>query len=134
MNDFYKIRKRVIELGLQEEVIFTGYVSRDELALVYEGASLYVFPSIDEGFGIPILEAMESGIPVLVSNKGALMEIGGDAVESFVSNDAKDLAAKINGILKSTERQKELIKKAEIRIETFSRENFYKGFAKIISA
>ncbi|MCK4789612.1 MAG: glycosyltransferase family 4 protein, partial [Desulfobacteraceae bacterium] len=63
----------------EASIIFTGYVPLDELRALYQGATLFVFPSLDEGFGLPVHEAMASHVPVIVSNRGALQEIAGDA-------------------------------------------------------
>ncbi|MCD7963240.1 MAG: glycosyltransferase family 4 protein [Rikenellaceae bacterium] len=72
---YKEIFKTVDKLKLRGKVIFLDYVERNDLPLIYQNASLFVFPSIYEGFGIPPLEAMASGIPVIVSNAGALPEI-----------------------------------------------------------
>lgn len=63
----------------KDRIIYTGYVSEEELALIYNRASLFVFPSFYEGFGLPPLEAMACGCPVLVSNRASLPEVCGDA-------------------------------------------------------
>lgn len=69
----------VEEWGLQREVIFTGYVSDQQLVALYNAATVFVYPSIYEGFGIPILEAMTCGTPVIASNTSSMPEIAGDA-------------------------------------------------------
>jgi glycosyltransferase involved in cell wall biosynthesis len=74
-NIFHKIR----ELELEREVIFTGYVPRQDLAGLMAGADVFVYPSLYEGFGIPPLEAMACGTPVIVSNTSSLPEVVGDA-------------------------------------------------------
>jgi len=71
--------RRVEELGLQSHVIFPGYVSSDELPTFYSAADLFVFPSLYEGFGLPPLEAMACGAPVVVSNSSSLPEVVGDS-------------------------------------------------------
>jgi len=65
--------------GVQEKVIFTGRVSDLELEKLYNGALMYVQPSITEGFGLPVLEAMQMGVPVISSDGGALSEVVGKA-------------------------------------------------------
>ena len=67
------------KFGVQEKVVFTGRVSDLELHKLYLGASMYVQPSITEGFGLPVLEAMNHGVPVITSDGGALSEIVGQA-------------------------------------------------------
>ena len=63
---------------LRDRVHYTGYVSRDQLKALYEGASMLVLPSSHEGFGLPVLEAMTIGVPVIISDRGALPEVSGD--------------------------------------------------------
>ncbi|MFH2085168.1 MAG: glycosyltransferase family 1 protein, partial [bacterium] len=65
--------------GVQDKVVFTGRVSEQDLQSLYRGAALYVQPSIMEGFGLPILEAMSAGVPVISSDGGALPEVVGEA-------------------------------------------------------
>jgi glycosyltransferase involved in cell wall biosynthesis len=74
-----KLEKMMEELGLEKEIIFAGRVSDEELLRLYNTAELYIRPSWYEGFGLPPLEAMACGCPVIVSNVGALPEVVGDA-------------------------------------------------------
>ena len=83
-------RRLKIPAGL-ERVHFTGYVSDAELAALYAGAEVFVFPSLDEGFGLPALEAMACGAPVLASTRGALPEVIGDAGLFFDPADVAQL-------------------------------------------
>jgi glycosyltransferase involved in cell wall biosynthesis len=62
-----------------QRILVTGYVSNDELDRLYSRAAIFAFPSLDEGFGMPVLDAMARGVPVLTSNKSALPEVAGDA-------------------------------------------------------
>jgi len=80
------------ELGLRDAVLFTGYVPAEELPLVYGLADAFVFPSVYEGFGLPPLEAMACGAPVIASDAGALPEVTGDAVLRVPSGDVRALA------------------------------------------
>jgi glycosyltransferase involved in cell wall biosynthesis len=65
--------------GQNQRIVVTGYVSNDELNRLYSRAAVFAFPSLDEGFGMPVLDAMARGVPVLTSNKSALPEVAGDA-------------------------------------------------------
>jgi len=65
--------------GQNPRVVVTGYVSNDELESLYSRAAIFAFPSLDEGFGMPVLDAMARGVPILTSNKSALPEVAGDA-------------------------------------------------------
>lgn len=76
-----------------------GYVSDAELALRYQQASIFAFPSLDEGFGIPVLEAMAHGLPVLTSNQSALPEVAGDAALLADPNDTHSIAAGLHQLL-----------------------------------
>ncbi len=77
---FYEtIYQRIAELGLENRVIFPGYIPDDDLPLWYHGAELFAFPSVYEGFGMPILEAMACDTPVVSSNASAMPEAAGDA-------------------------------------------------------
>jgi glycosyltransferase involved in cell wall biosynthesis len=86
-------------LGLMEDVVFTGPVDEGDLPALYSGAELFVFPSLYEGFGLPPLEAMACGIPVIASNRGALPEVMGEAAVMVNPEDVKDLAANIERLL-----------------------------------
>ncbi len=73
------IARRAGELGIADRVRFVGYVADDDLPALYHGALAFVFPSLYEGFGMPVLEAMACGAPVLTSNSSSLPEVAGDA-------------------------------------------------------
>jgi glycosyltransferase involved in cell wall biosynthesis len=79
-----------LELGVKDRVTFAGRVSDAELDRYYRGARMLVMPSLSEGFGLPVLEAMARGVPVVCSNAGALAEIAGDAA---LMHDPLDVAA-----------------------------------------
>lgn len=87
------------------DVASVGYVDDDELARLYRGASCLVYPSLYEGFGLPVLEAMACGIPVVTSNSGALAELADDAA---VLVDPLDVDAIAAGITEARERREEL--------------------------
>lgn len=82
-----------------KRVVFTGFIDDDQLPYVYRNAKLFVFPSVYEGFGIPPLEAMSMGVPVISSNTSSLPEILGDAAIYFKSRDKEDLKQKILQVL-----------------------------------
>jgi glycosyltransferase involved in cell wall biosynthesis len=73
------IEQRASELGIADRVLFPGYVADADLPALYAGATAFTFPSLYEGFGMPILEAMAAGVPVLTSTTSALPEVAGDA-------------------------------------------------------
>jgi len=87
-----EIYAQVERLGLRDEVIFPGYVPETELPLWYNAADLFVYPSLYEGFGMPPLEAMACGTPVVVSNTSSLPEVVGDAALTVDPQDPQALA------------------------------------------
>jgi glycosyltransferase involved in cell wall biosynthesis len=89
-NSEKEILDTINELNMQKHVVFAGYVSDEDLPALYKDALVYAFPSIYEGFGIPILEAFHFQVPVAVANNSCLLEIGGDAVSSFDPFDLED--------------------------------------------
>ena len=89
------IERRVAELGIAERVRFTGYVADEDLPALLSGALAFVFPSLYEGFGMPVLEAMACGAPVLASATSALPEVAGDAALLI---DPEDTAAIAHGL------------------------------------
>jgi glycosyltransferase involved in cell wall biosynthesis len=89
-NSEKEILDTIAELKMQEQVVFAGYVPDEDLPALYRHAQLYVFPSIYEGFGIPILEAFHYQVPVAVANNTCLPEIGGEGVSCFDPFDVED--------------------------------------------
>ncbi len=89
----------VEQLGLKNNVHFTGFASAETLPYYYNAASLFVMPSVYEGFGIPIVEAMACGTPVIVANASSLPEVAGEAGLLFDPNDVDELTERINSVL-----------------------------------
>ena len=90
---------RVEQLELQDKVLFPGYVPPDELPLWYNGATAFVFPSLYEGFGMPVLEAQACGTPVITSDSSALPEAAGDGALLVDPEDVKAITAALHRIL-----------------------------------
>ncbi|MDB5002325.1 MAG: hypothetical protein JWQ34_550 [Mucilaginibacter sp.] len=122
-NDYKLIVNAIDETKLQSEVVLTGYLPDAALAELYKNALMYVFPSINEGFGIPVLEAFSYNLPVLVANNTCLPEIGGDAVLPFDPFDTTDISAKIKQVLEGDDLRKDLIDKGVKRLSLFSWHN-----------
>ena len=93
------IFRQVQALGLEERVVFTGYVPDDELPLWYNAAALLVFPSVYEGFGLPVVEAMACGTPVIASNSSSIPEAVGEAGLLFDPNDVESLTNQMTAVL-----------------------------------
>jgi glycosyltransferase involved in cell wall biosynthesis len=86
-------------LGLEEQVLFPGFIPAEALPWWYRAAALFVYPSRFEGFGLPVLEAMASGTPVVTSTAGALAEVAGDAALAADPDDTAGLAGAIERAL-----------------------------------
>jgi glycosyltransferase involved in cell wall biosynthesis len=117
---FDDIYAEVIRLNLEKSVLFTGYLADDELIKLYKNAFCLVLPSLYEGFGIPVLEAMSNGCPVIASHSSSLPEIGGDACLYIDPTDIQDLIDKLNDLSDNKELRDSLIKKGSERIKNFS--------------
>ena len=106
-------------LGLQDAVRFVAQVSDDLLPVLYAGAELVVQPSTLEGFGLPVLEAMACGTPVVCSRAASLPEVGGDAAEYFDPHSVEEMAAALERVLSSTTRQEDLRQKGLLQASRF---------------
>jgi alpha-1,3-rhamnosyl/mannosyltransferase len=102
------------------QVRFLGHVTPMALAHLYAGAALFAFPSIYEGFGLPPLEAMASGVPVIVSRRASLPEIVGDAGEMMDPEDTFDTAERIRSLLEDNGRRSELSTRGVERASHFT--------------
>jgi len=114
------LMKEIKEKRLESRIIFTGYVPLEELLLLYNGATLFVYPSLYEGFGLPVLEAMACGVPVVASNVTALPEIVGDAGMLASPTDVNEFGYAIVKILSDISLQNLLRKKGLSRVKMFS--------------
>jgi len=103
-----------------KRIVFAGFVNDEELAKFYNDASLYVFPSLCEGFGLPPLEAMARGVPVVSSSATCLPEILGQAALYFDPGDENDMAQKIKCVLADENLQRDLVKKGFEQIKRYS--------------
>jgi glycosyltransferase involved in cell wall biosynthesis len=107
-RDFDETVMLVDALRLRDRVIFTGFAAVPELPLLYNAADLCVYPSFYEGFGLPPLEAMACGTPVITSNTSSIPEVTGDAAVLVNPHDMYDLADKIKQVLNSPELQEKM--------------------------
>lgn len=115
-----------------DKIIQTGYVLEEDLPPLYSGATLFLYPSFYEGFGIPILEAMACGVPVIASRKYSMPEVGGDA--ALYVNDPKDIDEIKSNILKiinNEDIKKEMVKKGFEQIKKFSWEESARKLVKV---
>ncbi len=107
-------------LGLHETTHFVGYVPDEELPLWYNAADLFIYPSLYEGFGLPPLEAMACGTPVIVSNTSSLPEVVGDAGLTVDPHDPQALAEAIHSLLSDPSRRERLARAARRQASEFS--------------
>lgn len=110
----------VKELDLSQSVIFTGSVPEDDLPVIYNLAELFVFPSIYEGFGLPPLEAMACGVPVITSNVSSIPEVVGDAALLIDPYDENALREAIVNVLHDLTLKEKLINRGREQIQKFS--------------
>ncbi len=119
-SDYQKITETIQKNNLQNEVILTGYLTDDEVNTLYKNALLYVFPSVNEGFGLPVLEAFAANLPVLVADNTCLPEVGGDAVLKFDPFDVNAVFTAIKTVLDNPVLRKEMIENGRQRLQDFS--------------
>lgn len=117
---YQSIFEKVENLGLEDRVFFTDFISDYQLAYLYQNAFCLVMPSFYEGFGLPILEAMSFGCPVISSFSSSLPEIGGNAALYFDPKSSYDLFEKIVKLINNPTLRKEMIKKGRQQIKQFS--------------
>jgi glycosyltransferase involved in cell wall biosynthesis len=111
---------RIERLGLSDVVHFTGYARFEDLPAIYNLGDFFVFPSLYEGFGLPVVEAMASGIPVITSNTSSLGEIAGDAAETLDPTSTDALADAIVRLAADPDRRRHLAERGLRRARTFS--------------
>jgi glycosyltransferase involved in cell wall biosynthesis len=117
---YEEILCRARELGLEGRVVFPGYVDGADLAALYSGASLFVMPSLYEGFCMPVLEAMTCGTPVACSDVSSLPEVVGDAALLFDPRDVGAMAAAIEGVLEDGELRQAMVARGAEQVKRFT--------------
>jgi glycosyltransferase involved in cell wall biosynthesis len=115
---------RIDELGLSDSVVFPGYVAADDLPLFFNAAEAFLFPSLFEGFGLPVIESMASGLPTVTSYGSSLEEVAADAALLVDPTDVAALSAAIQRILSDAELRRSLIERGLRRASQFTVENF----------
>ena len=115
-----EIREIITNENLQRDVLFTGYVTKEDLVDMYNAAEIFVYPSLYEGFGIPPLEAMACGTPVVTSNTSSLPEVVGDAGRLVNPTDTNEIAAAIEELILDENLRADLSKKGIRQAGLFS--------------
>src|SRR5262249_34902828 len=106
-----ELRNHAARLGLDEDARFVGWVPNEELEGLYRSSTCFVFPSLYEGFGLPVLEAMSRAVPVACSGRGALAEVADDAAVTFDPEQPRAIADAIEKVL-GDPRERERLRRA----------------------
>ena len=120
LDDSTAIIHAINEEQLSKEVVLTGYLNDDEVQEIYQKAKLYVFPSINEGFGIPVLEAFKYQVPIVIANNTCLPEVAGQGAKSFNPFSVEDMATVIVTLLKDDTLRQSYIEKGNEQLQSFS--------------
>lgn len=122
-----RINETIVHLGIEDSIVFPGFVEQKDLPLLMRLATLFVFPSYYEGFGIPILEAMSQGVPVVASDIPALREAGGDAALFVALESPERLSVALSEACHSLALRETLQEKGFVRAQHFSWEKSAKA-------
>ena len=117
---FTEIKKVIEESPFRKDIILKGYVSEEEKSELYKNADLFILPSFYEGFGLPVLEAMSYGVPVICSNTSSLPEVAGEAALLINPNNPEEIAEAMNKVFSNDNLREEMIKKGFENVKKFS--------------
>jgi len=121
IDSFYRNLMREAErLDIRRKTVFTGYVGHDDLPSLYNGAEAFILPTLNEWFGIPVLEAMACGLPVITSKNTGAVEAVGDSVVTFDPKDTKEMADSICAVLGDKELRLSLVGRGRKRVKKLS--------------
>jgi glycosyltransferase involved in cell wall biosynthesis len=112
--------RRATALGVEDALVLPGWVSAGDLEGLYAAASCFAFPSLREGFGLPVLEAMRRGVPVACSNASAVPEVAGDAALTFDPYRPAEIATAVRRILRDSELARDLAERGRARAALFT--------------
>jgi len=129
-----EILEKVKKSKFASDIILTGRVDFGQLVEIYRQAKIFVFPSLYEGFGLPVLEAWASGVPVVVANNSSLTEIGDEAVEKFDGQSSVELIEKLTDLLDNEAKRQALVAKGLARLDFFSWEKCAEETLKILKS
>ncbi len=116
---YKKLKAYIDEHNMNDRIHFLSNVNNDELPSIYQNCKLFIFPSLYEGFGIPILEAFSSGVPVITSDVGSPAEIAGDAAIQVDPLNSKHIGIAIRSVLDSSELAQNLVREGTQRLKLF---------------
>jgi glycosyltransferase involved in cell wall biosynthesis len=115
-----QILARIEQSPARDRILVTGYVSAPDLAGWYARAAIFAFPSLDEGFGMPVLEAMAAGVPVITANRSALPEVAGDAALLVDPENSEALGQALRELTINVDLCRELARRGTARAQTFT--------------
>ncbi|HEV2500464.1 MAG TPA: glycosyltransferase family 1 protein [Terriglobia bacterium] len=130
-KDFERIQAAIEASDCKASIEITGYVSQERVIQLYRAANLFIMPSLYEGFGLPVLEAMATGIPVVCSRAASLPEVGGDAAEYFDPLSPQEIAAALAKVLGSESLRAEMRRKGLERAKLFSWDECARRYCKV---
>jgi glycosyltransferase involved in cell wall biosynthesis len=128
------IREAVRREGLESAVVFPGHVPLEDLRVLYAACAVFVFPSLYEGFGMPVLEAMACGAPVISSKASSLPEVVGDAALLVDAADPEALAAAMTRVVEDRELREDLRRRGAMRAKAFSWEKSARDLLRVYEA
>ncbi len=131
---YERLYAQVRRLGLEGRVHFTGYVPQEDLDVLLQGAQVFVLPSLYEGFGLPVLEAMASGTPVICSNVSSLPEVAGDAAILVDPQDTAQLAQALERVLDDAGLRSDLAQRGLRQAKRFAWEECARQTLEILEA
>jgi len=120
------------KFNIADRVKFLDFVGNEDLPSLYKNALCFVLPSLYEGFGLPVLEAMKFGCPTVISDVSSLPEVGGDAALYVDPQSVDDIADKLNAVISDEKLREEMIKKGYNQVKKFSWENTAKETIKVL--
>ena len=128
---YFDVKNYIDQYNLNDYIDLPGYLNKQEIKKLYSESLIYVFPSLDEGFGIPLIESMKSKVPIICSDIEIFKEIGRDSVLYFKAGNHIDLYEKLNILINDNDLRKKLVKLGKENVKRFNRINFLKEFEKI---
>jgi glycosyltransferase involved in cell wall biosynthesis len=129
---FEEIFQAPEKYGVPDRIKFLDFVGDEDLQSLYKNALCFVLPSLYEGFGLPVLEAMKFGCPTVISDTSSLPEVGGDAAVYFDPQSADDIAEKLGKVISDEKLREEMIKKGYNQVKKFSWEKTAKETLKVL--
>ncbi|MFH1565732.1 MAG: glycosyltransferase family 4 protein [bacterium] len=120
--------RMVSSYDLSDKIIFTGFVSEEEKLKILSSLDIFVFPTLAEGFGIVLIEALAVGLPCVVSDLPVLKEVAGDSVRFFSQGEEKSLKEGIEEIVSDKNLQEDLSKRALLQVKKYKIESFWESY------